>query len=132
MRPRFRISSLFWLVVVVSAFFVGRQSDEIAARLAQLWTRSPVYKLTPQPDGGLLIVSPSPIQRLQFRPANVCIMNLVNGRDYKVLPIRDGSAQLTLWHADGSMGQLNLVSQNKTVSSKGASQATTVNTPGTP
>jgi hypothetical protein len=127
--PRFRTATLLWLTVVVAAFFTGRQSDEIGRRIAQwwlaAWPRAAPYKLTSQPDGSLLVVTQSPIARVQIRPTNVCIMNVVNGKDYQVLPLRDGKAELTFWHADGSSAQLTLVSKNKSLQSTPASQGHT-------
>jgi hypothetical protein len=115
-RIRFRTSTLLWVCVVVAAFFVGRQSDEIGLRLQQLWKSvwpnpSPLQTFQ-QPNGRVLIKSKLPVARVQNSAPNVCTMNIVDGVDYEILPIRDGKAQLTLWLSDGSAHELRLVSEN--------------------
>ena len=108
MRPRFRTASLLWLVVVVAAFFVGRQSDEIYLRLCQqwsaLWPNSASYHLNKQPDGSLLLT-------LKWPPVTQCVFSgkacSLTGNT-KLTPERDGTTEIKISQNDGSQVQIVL------------------------
>jgi hypothetical protein len=101
--PRFRTASLLWLVVVVSAFFVGRQSDEIGARLANLWSSlgfgSTPYRLIHRPDRSILIIANSPVPRIQVHNPELFGAEPLSATGIRIFPRnRTGVTQLTYWN----------------------------------
>jgi hypothetical protein len=119
MRPRFHIphlrfrtSTLLWLTVVVAAFFVGRQSDEIAARLSQLWPSNLPYRLIPQSDGSLLIVSRPQITGWTAGDLQLFRVTILTPNQTQFTAVADGNTNLTLWLHDKSTGKHSLVDLN--------------------
>jgi hypothetical protein len=112
---RFRTSTLLSLVVVVAAFFLGRQSDEIGARLAQLWQSiwpsvPPFsYRLVNQPDGSLLIVSQSKVDGVTSFDQQVIRVDILDANQVKIAPQADGNSRVTVWQYDRDTQAMNLV-----------------------
>jgi hypothetical protein len=101
LRLRFRTSSLLWLTVVVAAFFIGQQSDEVAGRLRQLWRTvwpgAAPYKLVSQPDGSILITCNSGVPRVIVNNPSVCGVEPIDARRIRVTKRGDGVATVDLW-----------------------------------
>jgi hypothetical protein len=111
---RFRTSSLLWLTVVVAAFFLGRQSDEIARRLSQLrisfWPdtsmyilSNSLYTLSKQSDGSLLFAarSPSPSLRILIN-GTACDIQGAGSNRFQLAALRDGTTEIEILKSDGS------------------------------
>jgi hypothetical protein len=116
-RPRFRTSSLLWLTVVVAAFFVGRQSDEIGLRLAQIWqaiwpSAAAPYRLVTQSDGSLLFSATSPVPRVQVNNPDVCSINPLSSTKVAIFPKSDGYQNIIFWHQDGTVTDLKWMIRN--------------------
>jgi hypothetical protein len=112
-RFRFRTSSLLWLVVVATAFFVGRQSDEIGRRLANawhtIWPSSAPYRLVHQRDGSVLFIARSPIPRVSVDFPDVSSVTPLAPSEVQITAKRDGYQQVTFWHQDGTTTELRLM-----------------------
>jgi hypothetical protein len=105
--PRFRTSSLLWLVVVVAAFFVGRQSDEIALQLSKLrnsiWPNTAAFILSQQPDGSLVFdVGPTSPSRRILINGTACAARRATPDSIRLTPISDGTTELKILQSDGS------------------------------
>jgi len=107
-KPRFRTATLLWLVVVVSAFFIGRQSDEIGARLSQIWQGS-CYRLIDQPDGSLLFVSKSRITGVSGHYQKIVRFTGVGTNQVKLAPQADGNTPIVFWQYDKDTQKQDIV-----------------------
>jgi hypothetical protein len=98
MRPRFRISTLFWMTVVVAAFFCGRRSHDIESSARRWWQVTRVRwggsvdntEVIRWPPGSITINEPQAIQQavnydpklasVAFHASNqICISPEANG-----------------------------------------------------
>jgi hypothetical protein len=106
MRPRFRTTSLLWLMAIVTAFFAGRQSDLMVTHLSQLWesmTGEPIaYNVINQPDGSILICCNSPVPRVRSSDSSICIVELIDAQRIRVKQRDDGDAAISIWMGDGT------------------------------
>ena len=118
-RLRFRTASLLWLVVIVAAFFLGRQSDEIAARFAHLWqskTPSPAtYRLVQKTDGSLDFVSLHKVTGVVYYGPRICQVNGLGTKTISVTSQEDGNTRYTFWQYDVTTGSTSLVSLDLSV-----------------
>jgi hypothetical protein len=104
-RLRFRTSSLLWLMVVVTAFFVGQRSDEIGDRLRQSWQRfwagGRPYRVLSQPDGSILIHCNSPVGRAITSDGAISSVEPIDTTRIRVKAYNDGALNVDLWLDDG-------------------------------
>jgi hypothetical protein len=113
-RLRFRTATLLWLVVVVAAFFIGRQWEEVDRRVSLLWisiwpNSSP--RLTHTPDGSVLFAINSMTQRI-LRSNDACDVEAVNASTIRFVPVRDGVTEVDIWTIDGKRARLQLKNRN--------------------
>ena len=103
-HPQFRVATLFWLMAVVAAFFVGRRSDEIKVLASNWWevTRvrfgghvKPGYKVAYWPLGSLTISEDVPIQALVNNDPTVVYARLSTSRQLQVSPKSLGEATVS-------------------------------------
>jgi hypothetical protein len=99
LRLRFRTTSLLWLAVVVAAFFIGRQSDEIVVRLAQLWPSSASYVVLPQRDGSLLFLFKPRVTSVTMN-GEICRSIVVDTHRARLVALKDGNTQAKFWLMD--------------------------------
>jgi hypothetical protein len=121
MRPRFSIRTLLWLTVVVAAFFVGRQSHEIGARLAGLrrsqWLAAAgPCTFTPHPDGGVLLsIKPQATEsRIVFHgdSSGIYQLRMNDPGGMRLIPLRDGSTVFSMTFDDNLEIQADILVRN--------------------
>ena len=121
-RPRFRTSSLLWLMVVVATFFLGQRSDEIAKRIVQIfgstWPQAALsYRISGLDDGRVLLVANTAMNRLQVTSPSLVYVRPLEADMIEFSPKSDGVTLVDIWHADGRTSQFELtVAEGKVVS----------------
>jgi hypothetical protein len=98
-RPRFRISTLLWLMALLSAFFCGRRSDNIGSLTNRWWqvTRvwlgadiNPKQTVVVWPIGSATINENLAIHQVQVNDPKICSATLSSSRQLRVAPQSDG------------------------------------------
>jgi hypothetical protein len=93
----------------VAAFFLGRQSDEIFLPLSQLWPSQAPYRLLPQPDGSLLIVTRSKLTGWSGGDRQIYRGSLKPPNQLRILPQPDGNTETKIWVYDPPTGSQTFV-----------------------
>jgi len=100
-RLRFRTNSLLWLVVVVAAFFVGRQSSQNGGYLTQsfyrIWPSAAALRFVPQKDGTMIITDRAGAQKMWISDATVCTAVPTSSDRGRLTPGVDGIANVHYW-----------------------------------
>jgi hypothetical protein len=98
-RPRFRVSTLFWLTALVAAFFGGRRSSEIESAARRWWQVTRVRfgaemrkreHVVMWPPNSATINEDGPVQSISADNRKVCRVTLVSDRQIRITPANDG------------------------------------------
>lgn len=93
-RLRFRITTLLWLMVVMTAFFCGRQSVEIQSAVTRWWQVTRVRwgwsvtktEIVSWPPGSITINEPNPIQNATVNDPQVMNVAFLAANQMQISP----------------------------------------------
>lgn len=98
-RLRFRVSTFFWLMTVVAAFFVGRRSDAIKSfadnwwEVTRVWLGGDVrsgYEVSYWPPGSITVNEDVPIKAIVVGDPTVVDAKLSSPRQLRISPKSTG------------------------------------------
>ena len=97
-RFRFRLPSLFWAMLVVAAFFVGRSSDDIWLRFKSRGSaRGVPAQLTLQVGRSKVITFSKRSPKIQINNPDVCGVVALSDRVIWLVGKAQGASQVNVW-----------------------------------
>jgi hypothetical protein len=110
MYPKFRITTLFWLMAIVAAYFTGRRSDQIESAANQWWRVTCVRwggevansEVVMWPRRGVTINESCEINNVSTLDPEVCTVRKTCGKQLEVSPVTDGKTLIYFDDSDGN------------------------------
>jgi hypothetical protein len=109
-KPRFRVTTLLWFMVILTAFFCGRQSKEIQIAANNWWKVTRVRwganihecEIVMWPPGSITVNEPNPIQQSTVYDPNVASASFAASNQICISPKTNGKTLVTYMLGGGS------------------------------
>lgn len=101
-RPQFRLASLFWMTLVVAAFFLGQSFDQLWESVSQYWSMPARVKLTEdltitlRVGEGVVVRGRAALMRMSTS-GRASTATVVSSTDLLIVGQRVGATQIDVW-----------------------------------
>jgi hypothetical protein len=102
-RPRFRTATMLWLMVVLAAFYSGRNSEQFQISARKWWQVTRVrfgasvasHEIIDWPPGGITINSQFPLKLTSVGDGNITSASLIGSRQLRITAKANGRSDVT-------------------------------------